>query len=203
MDNAKVAYFTIDAMNAAVADKFRIDVLKDANGEVFSPTEKMVIFTATKASFTKNAENIILTAEESAQYSLDNIFGTWKPAEQTVQKEANNINLQNGKLTWSGDASMYLVEKDGQLVVMTADKELSLDNADGTFSVRAANEMGGFGPASSISTGIQNITTPSDAVSTTIYSVNGMQLSQPQQGVNIIVTTHADGTKTTHKVIRK
>ena len=205
LDNAKVTYFTIDAMNAAIADKFRIDVLKDANGEVFSPTEKMVTFTATKATpaITKDAENIILTTEEAAAYALDKVFTDWTPSELTTQKSVSETTLKDGKLSWTGNADMYLVEKNGEVVAMTTDKELSLDNTDGLFSVRAANEMGGFGPASSISTGIKNIMTPTEAVSTTIYSANGMQLTQPQQGVNIIVTTYADGTKTTHKVIMK
>ena len=205
LDNAKVAYFTIDAMASKVADKFRLDVLKDANGLVFSPTEKMVTFTASKATpaITKDTENIILTAEEAANYSLDNIFGTWKPAEQTIQKDATNATLQNGKLTWTGDAAMYLVEKDGKMVGITTDTEYTVDDSEGNYSVRAANSLGGFGKASSLPTGIKGINKVTDNVKTTIYSVNGLRFSQPQQGVNIIVTTHADGTRTVKKLIMK
>ncbi len=204
-DGSKYAYFTIDAMASNVADKFRIDVLKDAYGETFSPTEKMVTFTATKASpaVTKEAENIILTAEEAATYTLDNIFGDWKPAEQTVQKTASDVALNNGKLTWAGNANMYLIEKDGALIAMTNDKEYTVDSTDGTYTVRAANEMGGFGEASSTPTGIKHITSTADVVFTTIYNTSGMRLSQLQPGVNIVVNIHADGRKTISKIIQK
>jgi len=203
LDNAKVKYFTIDAMANNAADRFRIDVLKDANGIVFSPTEKMVTFTASKASVTKAEENIILTAEEAANYSLDNIFGNWKPAIYTAQSTVSEPTLKDGKLSWTGNADMYLVEKNGSLLTMTSDKELVLDNTEGLFSVRAANAMGGFGQASSITTGINHVSTDEDTVKTTIYTVDGIQVSKLQKGINIIVKKMADGSKKTSKVVIK
>lgn len=43
-DGTKYTYFNITAMETAIADKFRLDVLKDAEGNTFSPAEKMVLF---------------------------------------------------------------------------------------------------------------------------------------------------------------
>ena len=203
-DDKKYAYFTIGAMGETIADKFRLDVLKDANGNVFSPAEKEVVFTNSSGSKKKDAENIILTTDEAATYSLDNVFGEWKPADMAAQKAASNATIQDGKLTWSGDAQMYIVLKDGKFFAMTAEKSLDIMGVDGTFTIRAANEMGGFGLASSnITTGIKNIASEVDGNKVYIYSADGMQLSAIQRGLNIVVKTMTDGSKKTCKVVKK
>ena len=49
-------------------------------------------------------------------------------------------------------------------------------------------------------TAISAVTTSSAVVSTTYYDLQGCQLSTPQAGINICVTTHADGHKSTKKI---
>ena len=202
-DGKKVAYFTIDAMGNNAADKFRLDFLKDADGNVFSPSEKMVTFKATKASITKPEENIILTADEAAGYSLDKVFTDWTPAALASQKDPIAAKVANGKLTWTGNANMYMVEKNGEFAALTTETEYTIDDASAKYEVRAANEMGGFGLSESTATGIDKVISSDDAVKTVIYSVDGMQLSHLQKGINILVKTFADGSKKTCKVIVK
>ena len=82
-----------------------------------------------------------------------------------------------------------------------------VDNASATWSVRAANEMGGLSEATVVGqgTGIRNIASATDAavIKTAIYAADGTQLSNLQKGINIIVKTLADGSKKTSKVIVK
>lgn len=119
-DDTKYAYFTINAMGDAIADKFRLDVLKDAEGNVFSPAEKKVVFKNSGATQQKEEENIILTAEEAATYSLDAVFGDWKPEVKSAQAAAPAATLKDGTLSWTGEAKMYLVSKDGKFYALTS-----------------------------------------------------------------------------------
>lgn len=202
-DDTKYAYFTINAMGDAIADKFRLDVLKDAEGNVFSPAEKKVVFKNSGATQQKAEENIILTAEEAATYSLDAVFGDWKPEVKSAQAAAPAATLKDGTLSWTGEAKMYLVSKDDKFYALTSENSLAVEG-EGSFTVRAANEMGGFGRAdNSTDTGIENIATSADVLSTKIYSADGVQVSKLQRGINIVVKTMADGSKKTNKVVLK
>ena len=204
-DDKKYAYFTINAMGDAMADKFRLGVLKDAEGNVFSPAEKKVIFKNSGATQQKAEENIILTAEEAATYTLDAVFGDWKPEAKAAQVTATVTTLKDGKLSWTGDAKMYLVAKDGKFYTLTTENSLTVNDNKASFTVRAANDMGGFGTANgTVSTGINStMTTEATAIKTAIFAVDGTQLSNLQKGINIIVKTFKDGSKKTSKVIVK
>lgn len=204
-DDKKYAYFTINAMGDAMADKFRLDVLKDAEGNVFSPAEKKVIFKNSGATQQKAEENIILTAEEAATYTLDAVFGDWKPEAKAAQATATVTTLKDGKLSWTGDAKMYLVAKDGKFYTLTTENSLIVNDDKASFTVRAANDMGGFGTANgTVSTGINStMTTVATVIKTAIFAADGTQLSNLQKGINIIVKTFKDGSKKTSKVIVK
>lgn len=204
-DDKKYAYFTINAMGDAMADKFRLDVLKDAEGNVFSPAEKKVIFKNSDATKQKAEENIILTAEEAATYTLDAVFGDWKPEAKAAQATATTTTLKDGKLSWTGDAKMYLVAKDGKFYTLTTENSLIVNDDKASFTVRAANGMGGFGTANgTVSTGINStMTTATTVIKTAIFAADGTQLSNLQKGINIIVKTFKDGSKKTSKVIVK
>ena len=204
-DDKKFAYFTINAMGDAMADKFRLDVLKDAEGNVFSPAEKKVIFKNSGATQQKAEENIILTAEEAATYTLDAVFGDWKPEAKAAQATATVTTLKDGKLSWTGDAKMYLVAKDGKFYTLTTENSLTVNDNKASFTVRAANDMGGFGTANgTVSTGINStMATEATVIKTAIFAADGTQLSNLQKGINIIVKTMTDGSKKTNKIIIK
>lgn len=193
--------WTTGGMNVVAKNFFEYNTV-DENGKVISPAENIVKFTKDKEV---SEYNTIITAEKAAEFSLDKVFSNWKPAELAAQKSATAATESNGKLAWEGDAQMYIVLKDGKFFAMTAEKSLDIAGATGSWSVRAANEMGGFGKMTSIVTGIKNIASAKDAatVSTAIFSVSGAQQNSLQKGINIVVKTLADGSKKTEKVIMK
>ena len=193
--------WTTGGMNVVAKNFFEYNTV-DENGKVISPAENIVKFTKDKEV---SEYNTIITAEKAAEFSLDKVFTNWKPADLAAQKSASAATESNGKLAWEGDAQMYIVLKDGKFFAMTAEKSLDIAGTTGTWSVRAANEMGGFGKMTSVVTGIKNIAAADEAatVSTAIFSVSGAQQNSLQKGINIVVKTLADGSKKTEKVIMK
>ena len=201
---AKIAStrWTTGGMNVVAKNFFEYNTL-DEDGKVISPAENIVKFTKDKEV---SEYNTIITAEKAAEFSLDKVFTNWKPADLASQTTATAATLSNDKLSWTGDAQMYLVAKDGKFFALTTEKSVNLNGEKGSFTVRAANQMGGFGAtANSVSTGIQNIASATDAavIKTAIFAADGTQLSNLQKGINIIVKTLADGSKKTSKVIVK
>lgn len=172
----------------------------DEDGKVISPAENKVKFTLNTEV---NEYNTILTSAQAAEYTLDKVFTDWTPAALASQKDPIAAKVANGKLTWTGNANMYMVEKNGEFAALTTETEYTIDDASAKYEVRAANEMGGFGLSESTATGIDKVISSGDAVKTVIYSVDGMQLSHLQKGINILVKTFADGSKKTCKVIVK
>lgn len=193
--------WTTGGMNVVAKNFFEYNTV-DENGKVISPAENIVKFTKDKEV---SEYNTIITAEKAAEFSLDKVFTNWKPADLAAQKSASAATESNGKLAWEGDGQMYIVLKDGKFFAMTAEKSLDIAGATGTWSVRAANEMGGFGKMTSVVTGIKNIAAADEAatVSTAIFSISGAQQNSLQKGINIVVKTLADGSKKTEKVIMK
>lgn len=194
--------WTQGGMNVVAKNFFEFNTV-DENGKVISPAENIVKFTKDKEV---SEYNTIITSEKAAEFSLDKVFTSWKPADLASQTTATAAALSNDKLSWTGDAQMYLVAKDGKFLALTTEKSVNLNGEKGTFTVRAANQMGGFGAtANSVSTGIRNITSATEAavIKTAIYAADGTQLSNLQKGINIIVKTLTDGSKKTSKVIVK
>lgn len=159
----------------------------------------------------ETAESPVLTAEEAAFYTLETVMGgddDWDPTAATEQASApTNVKIAGNNLTWdnSNYALLWAVCKDGKVVDFTVEPTYNVDDTSATWSVRAANEMGGLGEATvaSTSTGIENIATSSDVLSTKIYSADGVQVSKLQRGINIVVKTMTDGSKKTSKVVLK
>lgn len=160
----------------------------------------------------ETAGNPILTAEEAAAYTIETVMGQdddWDPTAATEQASApSNVKLNGTTLAWDNNdyALLWAVCKNGKVVDFTIKPTYLVDDASATWSVRAANEMGGLSEATAVlGTGIRNIASATDAaaIKTTIYAADGTQLSNLQKGINIIVKTLADGSKKTSKVIVK
>lgn len=160
----------------------------------------------------ETAGDPILTAEEAATYTIETVMGQdddWDPTAATEQASApSNVKLNGTTLAWDNNdyALLWAVCKNGKVVDFTIKPTYLVDDASATWSVRAANEMGGLSEATAavLGTGIRNITSATAAViKTAIYAADGTQLSNLQKGINIIVKTLADGSKKTSKVIVK
>lgn len=161
----------------------------------------------------ETAGDPILTAEEAATYTIETVMGQdddWDPTAATEQASApTNVKLNGTTLAWDNNdyALLWAVCKNGKVVDVTITPSYIVDDASATWSVRAANEMGGLSEATVVGqgTGIRNIAAATDAavIKTAIYAADGTQLSNLQKGINIIVKTLADGSKKTSKVIVK
>lgn len=160
----------------------------------------------------ETAGDPILTAEEAATYTIETVMGQdddWDPTAATEQASApSNVKLNGTTLAWDNNdyALLWAVCKNGKVVDFTITPSYIVDDTSATWSVRAANEMGGLSEATVVGqgTGIRNIASATAAViKTAIYAADGTQLSNLQKGINIIVKTLADGSKKTSKVIVK
>ena len=202
--NIAATRWTTDGMNVVAKNLYEYNTI-DENGSMISPAENNVHFTLKKDG--KIAEeyeyNTIMTADAAANYTLDKVFTDWQPAELAAQLPAITAQVVDGKLTWTGDAKMYIVEKNGEFFALTSKKSIAVDDAKVSYAVRAANEMGGFGVASSASTGIQGIAAEaSEIAKTEYYTLDGRKLSAPQSGINIRKITYQNGKVKTDKIIK-
>ena len=202
--NIAATRWTTEGMNVVAKNLYEYNTL-DENGSVISPADNKVNFFLKKdGKIAEESEyNTIMTAEAAANYTLDKVFTDWQPAELAAQLPAITAQVVDGKLTWTGDAKMYIVEKNGEFFALTSKKSIAVDDAKVSYAVRAANEMGGFGVASSASTGIQGIAAEaSEIAKTEYYTLDGRKLSAPQSGINIRKITYQNGKVKTDKIIK-
>jgi len=136
--------FTLAGMNV-VADKFVEFNSVDTNGSVVSPASNILTFTKDKN--TKQYETI-LTAAEADAYKLEKVFTNWTPKAFAAQAAAPVVTVSGNTISWKAveGASAYAVFNGGKFVTITTGTSYTASGA-GNFTVRAANQMGGFGPA--------------------------------------------------------
>ncbi len=104
------------------------------------------------SSTSTNTYTPVLTAEEAAKFTVENVLGgtdSWLPTEQTVIISAPVITLSGNTISWSDvtDALCYVVFKDGEYVADITDTSYDV-TGDGVYTVRAANFCGGLGAVS-------------------------------------------------------
>lgn len=168
-----------------------------------------------KKTFGDNHDNNpVLTAEEASQYTVATVMGgddQWDPQALTEQASApENVVIDGTTLTWSNNdyVLLWAVCKNDSVVDFTIKPTYTVDDTSATWSVRAANEMGGLGDATvAVKKGATGITEIADAegnvIAKEVYTLDGRRIAKPSRGVNIIVSTKADGTKVAKKVIVK
>ncbi len=195
--------FTTGGMNVA-ADKFVEYNTMDAQGNVVSPASNVLKFTKDK---TVNEMETILTAAEAAEYALDKVFPTWTPDASCAQLGLGLVEGETAKISWKAvdGARAYAVFNGGKFVGMTSETSWTL--ADGEkatdFTVRAANGMGGFGEASSTTTGINSMKAGGENVAATaFYDLQGVRVDGSQKGVMVMVQKMTDGSVKTAKIVK-
>lgn len=196
--------WTLGGMNVP-ADKFVEYNTMDAEGNVVSPETYVATFTKDGKS---NTYETILTADEAAGYTIDKVFTNWAPATLAAQKSMNQLKAgSDNTLTWDAvdGAKAYAVFYKGEFVAITSATSYAVTEGEAAdYTVRAANEMGGFGSAASTSTsGIQNVESASaDVVRTVYYNVQGARVNASYKGLAIKVDTLKDGKTVAAKVIK-
>lgn len=206
-----------DEMSGGYPKRFAEYNSTTATGSAVDLSGRKQVYDAYDANYTnrrnETAGSPVLTAEEAASYSIETVMGgddDWDPTAATEQASApSNVKLNGTTLAWDNNdyALLWAVCKNGKVVDFTITPSYIVDDTSATWSVRAANEMGGLSEATVVGqgTGIHNIASATDAaaIKTAIYAADGTQLSNLQKGINIIVKTLADGSKKTSKVIVK
>lgn len=139
-----------------------------------------------------HANNPVLTAEEAAQYrDMNNMFGDWNPKLQTEQAPVpTNVKVDGTTLTW--DDSNYVfcwaICKDGNVVGFATEPSYTI-SGEGTWTVRAANEMGGLSEASekaSDASGILQIEKANENTRSDYFNIAGQRVNKSFKGIVII-----------------
>lgn len=155
--------------------------------------------------------NPVLTEDEAAEISdMSNMFGEWQPAlytEQAAMPANVKLDKETKAMTWDNSNYVlgWVVFKNGEYAANVIEPAYTVDDAEATWTVRAANEMGGLGEAATatVVTGINEIGSETgDVVSTEYYNLQGIRVSGNYRGVVVKVCTMKDGSKTTAKTIK-
>ena len=134
----------------------------------------------------------VLTEEEAAQYrDMNNMFGDWNPKLQTEQAPVpTNVKIDGTTLTWDNSNYVFCwaVCKDGNVVGFATEPSYTI-SGEGTWTVRAANEMGGLSEASaeaSDASGILLIEKANDKTISELYNIAGQRVKKATKGIYII-----------------
>ena len=172
---------------------------KNENGDDITPASNKI------SSYTVNIETV-LSETKAAAYAYDKMYTDWDPRALSDQLVTAKATVSNGTLSWEPvtGATAYAVFKNNVFQAIVTQPSFAGADDTSTWSVRAANSMGGFGEPikASVVNAVVEISTDR-VVSTSYYSMNGTKLSRLQQGVNLRVSHLSDGTTITDKVVVK
>jgi hypothetical protein len=163
----------------------------DINGQNITPESNIV-------KSNGNEWQTILTAEKAANYSYDmmfkeNIEKQWDPAALTKQLEAPAAKYENGLVTWTpanNGAIAYAIFMDDEIVGITEEAGFAIptiDPAKNSLTIRAANKMGGFGPAAPVEGTAAGINAAKvNEGKAVIFNLQGQRVNKAGKGIYII-----------------
>jgi len=199
--------WTAGGMNVPAKEFVEYNTM-DKTGKVVSPASHIMTFTKGTAS---NKMETILTAAQAAEFTVEKVFPDWNPEELTVQAAAPLAKFENGNITWTAveGAIAYALFNNGELAGITSSTSFPVDAAvaaDGNFSIRSVNPMGGMGKEAPVDglSGIDDIEAPSsEIVGTVYYNLQGIMVDDTSEGVLVRVDTLSDGRTVTTKVMNR
>ena len=137
----------------------------------------------------------ILTLDEVKAMSLANVMGQdddWDPTALTEQASAPanvKINAETKTLTWDDNNYVlcWVLFKDGKYVTATTTNSYEVDDASATWTVRAANEMGGLGEATTatVITGVDEVKATTTIAGGATYNLAGQRVNDSYKGTVI------------------
>ena len=138
----------------------------------------------------------ILTIDDVNAMSLANVMGQdddWDPTALTEQASAPaNVMLDTDTKVMTWDDSNYVlcwvISKDGKFVTATTTNSYEVDDVNATWTIRAANEMGGLGEAAQAA-----LYTAADAVvadeaaddDAPVYNIAGQSVGKSYKGIAV------------------
>ncbi len=146
------------------------------------------------------SETAVLTAEQAAQYTIENVLGgddNWQPEVMCEACAAPVATITGTTMKWDAVpySICYVITKNGKVVGFTTETSYTIDDANAEYHVQAANEFGGLSEASKANTetGIENVSNAETATVQAIYSIDGKMMNNLRNGqVNIV--KYSDGT---------
>lgn len=155
----------------------------------------------------------VLSAEESAQYTIKNVCGgddAWNPQLVCAACEAPVVTLQESKLSWAPVpyAICYVVTRGTDVIGFTTETSYGVGAAPGAaaeYQVQAVGEYGALGKygVATETTGIHTAGMQSSApVAVEYFSIDGKKQSGLLPGINIVRTVGADGRVDIRKVTK-
>ncbi len=110
-----------------------------------------------RTTYTLNGTTVtlkpVLSADEAAKYTIENVMGAWKPDLLTEQVSAPAVRREGTTLSWDDNdkALCWVVFKDKKYYkCITVNSCGIASDAQANYVVRAANAMGGLGPVSGV-----------------------------------------------------
>ncbi|MCD8296535.1 MAG: pectinesterase family protein, partial [Prevotella sp.] len=161
--------------------------------------------------------NTLMTSETDAKkYELATVFesSSWRPDTCTTQLDMGTVSQDeeseettDATISWTAvdGALAYAIFKDGEFVEIIDGSSTSYEvTEDGTYTVRAANQYGGFGENSDecVATFISDALENSDVVKTVYYNLSGVRVSNAYKGVVIKVETMENGKQVATKIVK-
>lgn len=164
----------------------------------------------------------VLSAEEAAVLTARNVLcGTdsWDPAGESVQLDAPaGVAIKDGVLSWYPveGATGYVIYKDGEYVAHVDGTTYNVEEAaaapalraeaDPVYTVHSVNAMGAHGAGKAAVPGvlgIDEVNAAEAAVKVVYYNAMGQAVSADTKGVLIRVSTAADGSSVSEKILVK
>ena len=124
----------------------------------------------------------VLTNEEAAQFTLENVLGgtdSWLPTDECVVLDAATLSKEGNILNWTtvDDARCYVIFKDGAYLANQTTTSYDTAGETGVYTVRAANLNGGLGNVSnSVKIGI-DVTLDENINDNTPVAANGVTVA--------------------------
>ncbi len=176
----------------------------DKNGNVIDLSNRKLTFEGGSQA------SAVLSEEQVAELSIANVMGGndgWNPQLATEQAPTPaNVTLSGNNLSWTGSDYVlcWAVCKDGKVVAFTTTPEFTVDDTSASYSVRAANEMGGLGEEAVANgeTSINEVSNTEDIASTRYFNTAGMEVGSNAKGVILKVIKMKDGRTVTTKIVK-
>ena len=160
--------------------------------------------------------NPVLSAEQAASYTIENVLGgtdTWQPKLYTDQAAAPVIAGDERVISWTNNDYVlcWAVFRNNQFVkfVTTNSYTIPEETTSGsTYTVKAANEMGGLSQSSNpheyVKTGIFTQPENTALIDRKFYSAEGKQIINltGYSGFIIVRSVYADGSVITDKILK-
>lgn len=170
--------------------------MKDKEGNAMSTASRSYYYYTDRNTnelvegYAKNS----LTDEEAAQYSIKNVLrgnDAWQPELICQATAAPEISVTEGKISWEAVpyAICYVVLKDGKAYDFTTSTSYTIDDANATYTVKAANEFGGLSAASKsvsngIETGVGTVTAQNEVGTSNVsYNLAGQRVADSFKGI--------------------